>query len=255
MTIKDYEAVNAIRVSDIVKFATSDFDSIVKYFTIPHEQTESIRNGLVAHSLLLRKDRIGIPDDIAVLDYESYRSKEAQKARDEAIDNGLTPILIKQYDKIAQTISKLENDLNQFFSPNECEFEKAFFAKDDFFGDIKGRVDCLQNNSVINDLKVTSQTQFLDKKIFDFGYQLQMYIYMQLANVYEANLVFLNLETKLICLKKLHLEQIESECLSLLQRAKTNYDKFQLYKKGELCVMDYGEYAIPQWAYNYLMES
>lgn len=255
MTNKEYENINAIRVSEIVKFATSDFDSIIKYFTIPQEQTESIRNGLVTHSLLLRKDRSGIPNDIAVLDYENYRSKEAQKEKNEAIDNGLIPILVNQYDKIVQVLDELDSDLNKFFNPAECEFEKSFFAKDDFFGDIKGRLDCIHNESVINDLKVTTQTQFLDKKIFDFGYQLQMYIYMQLANISESNLVFLNLETKILSVKKLYLEQIEQECLSLLQRAKVNYDKFQAYKRGELRILDCGEYNTPQWAYHYLLES
>ena len=254
MTIREYESIRAMRVSEIVKFAVNDINEIIKD-TQKKEMTESIKLGLAVHSILLRNDRAGIPDDIAVLDYENYRSKEAQKERDEAINDNKIPILISQYDNILRGIDFANKELNVYFNPDECEFEKSFFATDDFFGDIKGRVDCIQNGNVINDLKVTTQTNMLDKKIFDFGYQLQMYIYMNLASIEESNLVFFNPDTYLVYAKKIYLHHIEDECISLLQRAKDNYNRFQSYKRGEIGILDCGEYATPQWAYSYLMNN
>lgn len=254
MTIKEYESIKAMRVSEIVKFAVNDINEIIKD-TQKKEMTESIKLGLAIHSILLRSDRAGIPDDICILDYENYRSKDAQKERDNAISNGQIPILITQYDNIMKGIDFASRELNVYFNPDECEFEKSFFATDVFFGDIKGRVDCIQNGNTINDLKVSTQTNMLDKKIFDFGYQLQMYIYMNLVGVEESNLVFFNPDTWLVSVKKIYLSHIEDECISLLQRAKDNYNKFQSYKRREIGILDCGEYTTPQWAYNYLMNN
>lgn len=255
MTIKEYESIKATRVSEIVKFAVSDISTIIKDLTQEKEMTESIKLGLAVHSILLRQDRSGIPDDIVILDYENYRSKESQKERDEAINDNKIPILISQYNKIIKGLDFASKELDIYFNPSECEFEKSFFATDDFFGDIKGRIDCIQNSNVINDLKVSTQTNMLDKKIFDFGYQLQMYIYMNLAGVEESNLIFFNPDTWLVSVKKIYLSHIKEECISLLQRAKYNYIKFQSYKRGEIGVLDCGEYVTPQWAYNYLLEN
>lgn len=250
----EYEQIKATRVSDLVAYSTKNFDDIVRYFTLPREMTESIKNGLVAHSLILRNDRSNIPDDIAIIDYENYRSKDAQVLRDKAESEGKIPILIGQYEKIKGIIDELESDLNVYFNPNECNFEVPFFDTDETFGSIKGRLDCITKDGVVNDLKVTTQTQSLDKKIFDFGYQVQMYIYMVLSKTKESNLVFLNLDTKMISVKKLRLEHIEEECVSLLRRGAENYKKFQSYLNGDLRVIDCGEYLTPQWAYTYLME-
>lgn len=255
MTIKEYEAVNAMRVSEIVKLGTRDIGSIIKDKIKEQEQTDAIRLGLVTHSLLLRKDREGIPEDIAIIDFENYRSKDAQNAKQEAIENDKIPILIKEYDNIANGLEKAKKELNEYFNPEECDFEQSFFAEDEFFGKIKGRVDCIQNGSVINDLKVTTQTNMLDKKIFDFGYQLQMYIYMKLANLTSSNLVFYNPETYLVYVKHLHLNVIEQECLSLLERAKYNFELLTKYDNGEMGVVSKNDYVTPQWAFTYLMEN
>lgn len=255
MTIQEYERIEALRVSEIVKYAVKDIDTIIKESKQERTMTESIIIGLATHSILLRKDRSGIPDDIRVIDYENYRTKEAQKQKTEALENGLIPLLINQYDNIMRGLDFSRKELDLFFNPSECEFEKALFATDEFFGKIKGRLDCIQNNTSVNDLKVTTQTNMLDKKIFDFGYQLQMYIYMQLAGLTEANLVFYNPETYIVYVKKIDIHQIQDECVSLLQRAKDNLNRFKVYESGEMGVIDCGDYITPQWAYNYLMEN
>lgn len=256
MTNKEYEKKAGLRVSEIVKLAIGDFDSIVKYFTIPQEQTDAMRLGLAVHSMLLRTDRESIPDDLAVLDYDSFRTKEAQKAKERAINNGLIPILISQYDRLYNALDNAMPYLDIYFNPKECEFERAFFDKDDKFGAIKGRLDCIDNaNDCVNDLKVTTQTNSLDKKIFDSGYQLQMYIYMKLAGLEKSNLVFFNHETSTLHVKSLKLYDIEQECVALLNRAYTNYERLQAYKAGDYAIIECGEYNTPQWALTYLLEN
>ena len=253
ISLKEYEAIDAMRVSEIVRLATRDINSIVAELNTPRETTDQMLLGTAFHSLVLRKDRDSIPEDIVIIDSDNYRTKDAKAQKDKALENGQIPILIHQWDKMLAGLKYAEKMLDIYFDPNICAFEQSFVGDDESFGKIKGRIDGIQNGCV-NDLKYTSNQINLDKKIFDMGYQLQMFIYMILADCEESNLVFFDPNTYLIQVKHLKLEVIRDECVGLLNRAKRNMDLVEQYKKGELGVVCESDYATPQWAYTYLME-
>lgn len=254
MTIKEYEAIDAIRVSEIVRYATKDINSIITDIKVPKETSDSMLLGTAFHSLVLRKDRSNLPEDICIIDSDSYRTKDAKEKKQEALENGMTPILIHQYDNMIAGINYASKVLDRYFNPETCEFERAFIADDETFGKVKGRIDGIQNGCV-NDLKYSKNQINLDKKIFDMGYQLQMYIYMELSGLDTANLVFFDPDTYLIQVKTLHKSQIQQECISLILRAKKNMALVESYKKGELNEIESTEYETPQWAFTYLMEN
>lgn len=253
LTLKEYEAIEAIRVSEIVRLATRDINSIIAELNTPRETTDQMLLGTAFHSLVLRADRDDLPDDVWLIDSDNYRTKEAQRQKANALQNGLVPILIHQWDKMVAGLKYAERILDKYFNPITCKFEQSFVGEDKTFGKIKGRIDGIQDGCV-NDLKYTSNQANLDKKIFDMGYQLQMFIYMVLANVEESNLVFFDPNTYLIQVKHLKLGAIKDECVELLNRAKKNMELVEQYKKGELGVICESDYATPQWAYTYLME-
>lgn len=253
ISLKEYESIEAMRVSEIVRLATKDINSIIAELNTPRETTEQMLLGTVFHSLILRKDRRYVPEDIVIIYSDNYRTKYAQTEKDKALENGKIPILIRQWDKMLSGLKYAEKMLDIYFDPNICAFEQSFVGDDETFGKIKGRIDGIQNGCV-NDLKYTSNQINLDKKIFDMGYQLQMFIYMNLSNCKESNLVFFDPNTYLIQVKHLKMESIKDECIGLLNRAKRNMDLVEKYKKGELGIVFESDYATPQWAYTYLME-
>lgn len=254
MTIKEYEQIDAIRVSEIVRYATKDINSIITDIKVPRETTDQMLLGTAFHSLVLRNDRSTLPDDICIIDSDNYRTKEAKEKKQKALDNGMTPLLIHQYENMLAGINYASKVLDRYFNPNTCEFERAFIAEDETFGNVKGRIDGIQDGCV-NDLKYSKNQLNLDKKIFDMGYQLQMYIYMELSGLDTANLVFFDPDTYLIQVKTLRKSQIQQECTSLILRAKKNMALVDAYKRGELNELESTDYATPQWAFTYLMEN
>lgn len=259
VSIETYNEMDGLRVSDIVSFATKDINSIIKELNTPKEYTDQIILGLVAHSLILRKDKKidfdNLPSDIVVIDSSSYRTKEAKEAKEKAIFDGKTPILYKTLHSLVDSIHKAEPFLDKFFDSKLCEFEVAYTDRDDVFGDIRGRVDAIYNNECIHDLKVSTNTINIDKKIFDSGYQLQMFIYMNLTGLKEAKIIFFNPETSLISVKSLHYNLIKDECHSLIKRAVDNMRIVRDFNNRDVGILDCGEYQTPQWALTYLLES
>ena len=79
MTIKKYEAIDAIRVSEIVRYAIKDINSIVTDIKVPKETSDSMLLGTAFHSLVLRKDRSSLPKNICIIDRDSYRTKMLKK--------------------------------------------------------------------------------------------------------------------------------------------------------------------------------
>lgn len=247
MTNKEYEALNGIRVSEIVNFATKNIETIIQEYQNPKETNQNMLLGTAYHYFILRSDRDTIPNDIEVLDFGDYRTTKAKEARQKALDNGKIPLLTKDLATIQDNIKKLMPTLDEFFPSTECDFEKVFCDSDATFGDIKGRVDAIHNDTIL-DLKVSTNTLFLDKKIFDMGYQLQMFLYMNLAKKDTAKLVFLNPDSLFVKTKRLNIGSIENECIVLLKRAKRNMMLLEAWKNGEYTYENEGDYQAPQWA-------
>lgn len=73
---------------------------------VPREQTKATDQGEIIHGLLLGKGAL-----VAVLEFENYRTKAAQTARDEARDGGLIPMLAKDYDGIVAAAAAVVRSL------------------------------------------------------------------------------------------------------------------------------------------------
>lgn len=64
------------------------------------------RVGRAFHKLMLGKG-----DEIAVLDYDSYRTKDSQADRDQAIADGLTPLLTHQHEKLLKQVQSAKRQI------------------------------------------------------------------------------------------------------------------------------------------------
>lgn len=252
---KEYNKIEAMRVSEIVKFATQDIETIIQKSLTQDTYTQNIITGLAYHAYVLRKDRSSMPSDIIEIQFPDYRKKEAQEAKAKALAVGKIPLLTHEIEKIEKTLIKMMPTLDEFFDTDTCEFEQSYIDDDVTFGKVKGRVDAIKNNELVLDLKVSTNTLFLDKKIFDMGYQLQMFLYMSLVGVENAKLVFFNPDSYFIKTKSLNINTIRDECIALLKRAKKNMMLFESWQKGEYNYENEGEYQVPQWALHYLINS
>ena len=70
--------------------------------------------GRLAHYWALETDGWDVPDQIAFLDFDSYRSKAAQEARDDAIKSGRSPIL-RVHEKVIKDMVAALRD-NKYFA-------------------------------------------------------------------------------------------------------------------------------------------
>lgn len=69
---------------------------------VDSEPTTATDKGTVIESLIT-----GEPDNVAVISAASFRTKDAQAARDDARANGLTPMLAKDYEALVQAADQL----------------------------------------------------------------------------------------------------------------------------------------------------
>lgn len=248
----NYNDIQAIRVSEIRSLAVGSYDSLLSDLIEPKATTDAQRLGSFIHALVLQDDMNNIPTNLKVLEYENWRTKEAQNAKKEYESNqDVIPILSNEFDNIQKVLNPIKQHLKDIFSGGK--FEIAHTGELENFGAIKGRLDCIKDDYVI-DLKCTSQLANLDKKIFDMGYQLQMYLYMMLSNINKAKLVFLNIKTGLIEIKHLALATIKAECDVLLERAWVNKQKIEMYRAFNYIDIKESDYYPPQWALSELLK-
>lgn len=63
--------------------------------------------GNLAHSLILE----GNSERVAILEFDNWRKKEAQEARDDARENGLTPVLAKDFARVELAVDAIRTQL------------------------------------------------------------------------------------------------------------------------------------------------
>lgn len=69
---------------------------------IPRKSTKSLENGSLSHALLL-----GAGKDIAVLDFDDYRTNASKDAKKAAVEAKQIPVLMKDYDVARRVAEKL----------------------------------------------------------------------------------------------------------------------------------------------------
>lgn len=250
-TLNDYLNIQAMRVSEIKELAINTISDIIGEKNNPKDPAESLRIGTGFHSLILRdRNTDELPENIAVLDFKDWRSAKAKEVKQQYRENRETdfcPLLAHELRAMEYIIEERRIDFDDIFNASKGEFEKAFVGELEGFGKIKGKLDYVTDDCVY-DLKTCNTLANLDKRIFDLGYQLQMYLYMQLAGKEKAKLVFLHILSGAIAIKRLDYFEIKDECEALLERARKNQQALDLYNSmGDIEIQE-SDYIPPQWA-------
>lgn len=167
----------------------------------PHKAAFDL--GTAVHSKVL-----GVGSDVMVLDFDSYRTKDAQTARDEAYAAGLVPMLAKDMhgvDDMTEAVLAHPSARLLFEQPGSAE--ASVFATDPGTGvDVRARFDYLPDftaeNPICVDLKTTGKTADADsfmKTVSNFGYHIQqahyLHAYATATGDWSARMKFVVVET------------------------------------------------------------
>jgi len=145
------------------------------------EPTKDMEEGTILHSLLLgTKPKVAwMPEE-----FNDYRTKAAQNARDEARFNGLIPMLAKEEKKYSSMASAIQQQLYSFGIELNGQSEGVVLWQ---VQDNKGRevhcramIDHIKDN-VIYDLKKTScaHPSACVRSIIEYGYDIQAAAYLE----------------------------------------------------------------------------
>lgn len=143
--------------------------------------TKAMDKGSIIHGLILGKG-----PEVAVIIADSFRTNAAKDARDEAYEAGKIPILEKDMAVIYEAVENAKAEIKilapYFFEPHESELSVRWEMDNGV--KCQSRFDWIQpETGKIIDLKSANDAnpQKLDKKILDFGYDVQEAMYLQAA--------------------------------------------------------------------------
>jgi NAD(P)-dependent dehydrogenase (short-subunit alcohol dehydrogenase family) len=141
-----------------------------------YEATESKRLdlGTAAHSLLL-EDGAGL----VIVDADSYQTKAAKEARDEAYAAGKTPVLTADYERVDAMAEIARARLDQSFNREWFKNEQTLIWRE---GEAwcRGRVDALaERTGIVIDYKTTTDASpaTLSRRIYDMHYHFKAAVY------------------------------------------------------------------------------
>ncbi len=144
--------------------------------------TAAMDKGSIIHGLLL-----GSGQTVAVIQADSFRTNVAKEARDTAYAEGKIPMLEKEMDTILEAVENAKAQILElapyFFDKHESELSIRWEMDNGV--KTQTRFDHITpETGKIIDLKSCSDAnpKNLDKKIIDFGYDIQEALYLQCAN-------------------------------------------------------------------------
>lgn len=168
------------------------------------ERTEALDGGTLTHALLL-----GDEERIHVVDAKDFRTNAAKLERDTAIAQGLTPILIEDFEAAEETAKALRQRIaDKGFELTGRSELTAFWTEESEHGIVqcRGRMDHVIEAgpvTTILDLKNcrSAHPDALKKHIDAYGYDLQQCAYVRAAekigNAYgRVRFVFIFMETE-----------------------------------------------------------
>jgi hypothetical protein len=160
----------------------------------PRERVKSLDTGTVIHQMLLGGDtgieilKTSYPDDDKNEDrrgqvVSDYKTKAAQKERDEILSRGSIPLLQKEMAPIERSCRAIRERLNEIGVQLTGKSE-ATVLWDSRGTPCKGRLDHIifgDNEIVIPDLKscASANPRDLQRKIVDFNYHMQAAAYIE----------------------------------------------------------------------------
>lgn len=149
----------------------------------PARTSDAFDIGSAVHAKVL-----GVGAPIAVLDFPDWRTKAAQTARDEARENGLTPLLAKDAAPInAMSEAVLAHPIARALFEQPGHAEASVFATcDETLIDVRARFDYLPDldetyHPVAVDLKTTgarATAREFGKSVHTYGYYIQQGHYL-----------------------------------------------------------------------------
>lgn len=155
--------------------------------------TKVMDRGTVVHSILL-----GNRADIVVLDYDNYRTKAAQEARDRAAEQGETPVLRKDYEYWLKDAEKIKAELAGDFGIHfEGISEACIYWQDHAPNgeqvECRSMLDHLEifnGHAHIYDLKTTTNASpgHVTKSIINYGYDVQAAAYIRAVTESDPSL-------------------------------------------------------------------
>jgi hypothetical protein len=138
--------------------------------------------GHAAHRLVL-----GVGEELELLDFPDFRTKEARAARDEARDEGKVPVLADDYIKVDGMARAIRAHplASALFNPEYGRPEQSIYWKDEPTGiRRRGRLDWLPDTDggrlIVPDFKtaVSSEPGAIAKAVASYGYMMQARWYM-----------------------------------------------------------------------------
>ena len=138
--------------------------------------------GSIGHDMLL-----GGGDPIDILEFDSFRKKEAQEAKALSYSSGHIPILRKDYDQLEHVVSKVKEQLlvhaPEFFDDHLSEHPVIWTAENGI--ECQSKYDWVSpTTGLMIDLKFTTDASpdKCTKKIIDMGYDVQEAFYTEAFN-------------------------------------------------------------------------
>lgn len=145
-------------------------------------ESDAFDLGTVCHALLL-----GGLEAVQVIDHDSYRTKAAQTARDDARAAGFTPILAKHWLNAQQMIDRVREQLDDLqldppmFSDGRPEVTIAW---EETGVRCRARLDWLRTDvAAVDDMKTTSRSgapeAWVRRSLFENGYDVRAAFYIR----------------------------------------------------------------------------
>jgi len=141
--------------------------------------------GTAAHSLILEGDASGIVE----VDADSWRTKAAQEAKEEAHATGKTPLLSKDYAQVKAMARAIKQHPEAMLLLSDGVAEKSAFAQHETGVWLRARFDWLPNRRgegvILVDYKsaVSADPRKFAKSAADFGYHQQDPFYRDVAKL------------------------------------------------------------------------
>ncbi len=148
----------------------------------PRKPTAAMDKGSIIHGLLL-----GGGPEIEIIQADNFRTKVAQELKAMAYEENKIPILQKDMDTIDEAVENIKEQIlglaPYFFDDHDSELSIRWEMDNGV--ETQSRFDWIQpETGRIIDLKSCSDAnpKVLDRKIIDFGYDIQEALYLQCAN-------------------------------------------------------------------------
>lgn len=144
-----------------------------KFGNVQRETNRPMWKGSLIHALLLDNPIAG---KFEVIKADSYRTKQAQTDRDNALLNGKTPILEAEFERIYLLAEWLKEKYGELFEGYQSETVVTWTEKTEL-GDVecKGMLDLANfTTAKIRDIKLSdADPESISKSIYNLGYDIQ----------------------------------------------------------------------------------